>query len=72
LDCTSSSMLMILRFGLLMESVSSCIFCSQLLCCVTKHSSAFSSISIYHQALLFCLPLVLVCWSGLLLCFLFD
>jgi hypothetical protein len=32
---------MIFRFGLLMESVSSCIFLSQLLSCLTKFSSVF-------------------------------
>jgi hypothetical protein len=36
--CTSSpsSMPMIFRFGLLMQSVSSCIFLSQVLCCLTN------------------------------------
>jgi hypothetical protein len=38
---SSSSMPMILRFGLLMQSLSSCIFLSQLLSCLTKISSVF-------------------------------
>jgi hypothetical protein len=43
LACTSSpsSMLMILRFGVLMELLNSCIFLSQLLSCLTKISSVF-------------------------------
>jgi hypothetical protein len=38
--CTSSpsSMPMILKFGLLMESVSSCVFFSQVLSCLTNSS----------------------------------
>jgi hypothetical protein len=46
--CTSypSSMPMILRFGLLMELVSSCIFLSQVLSCLTNSSSIFHLISI--------------------------
>jgi hypothetical protein len=32
---------MILRFGLLMKSVSSCIFSSQVLSCLTNSSSVF-------------------------------
>jgi hypothetical protein len=39
--CTSSSMPIILRFGLLMESVSSYVFLSQVLSCLTN-SSCFS------------------------------
>jgi hypothetical protein len=48
LACTSSpsSMPMILRFGLSMESLGSCIFLSQLLSYLTKSSSVFSLISI--------------------------
>jgi hypothetical protein len=47
LACTSSpSMPMILKFGLLMELLNSCIFLSQLLCCLTKISFVFSLISI--------------------------
>jgi hypothetical protein len=43
LACTSSpsSMPMILRIGLLMELLSSCIFLSQLLSCLTKISSVY-------------------------------
>jgi hypothetical protein len=43
LACTSSlsSKSLILSFGLLMESLSSCIFLSQLLSCLTKISSIF-------------------------------
>jgi hypothetical protein len=41
--CTSTPypMPMILRFGLLMESVSSCIFLFQVLSCLTNSSSLF-------------------------------
>jgi hypothetical protein len=72
LACTSSpsSMPMILRFGLLMESLNFCIFLSQLLSCLNKIYSVFSLFSILSMR--FCLPLVLVCWSGLPLCFLFN
>jgi hypothetical protein len=44
LACTSSSssMPMILMFALLMASLSSCIFLSQLLSCLTKISFVFS------------------------------
>jgi hypothetical protein len=59
---------MILRFGLLKESLSSCICLSQLLSCLTKISSVFSLISTLAWVLRFCPPL-LVCWSGLPLCF---
>jgi hypothetical protein len=75
LACTFSpfSMPVILRFGLLMELLSSCIFLSQLLCCLTKISSFFFlQFLFYLWALRFCLPLVLVCCSDLPLCFLFD
>jgi hypothetical protein len=43
LACTiyPSSITMILRFGLLIELMSSCIFLSQLLSCLTKISSVF-------------------------------
>jgi hypothetical protein len=42
LACTSSpSMPMILRFGILRELLSSCIFLSQLFSCLTKISSTF-------------------------------
>jgi hypothetical protein len=46
LACTSylSSMPMILKFELLMESLSSCIFLSHLLSCLTKISSVFITI----------------------------
>jgi hypothetical protein len=66
LACSSSpsSMTMILRLGLLMESLSSYIFLSQLLSCLTKISSVFFlSFLLYLLALRFCLLLVLVCWS---------
>jgi hypothetical protein len=70
LVCTSSpsSMSMILRFGLLIESLSSCIFLSQILSCLTNISSVFSLISILSQALRFCLPLVLVFWVFCVFC----
>jgi hypothetical protein len=74
LVCTSSppSMLMIHRFGLLMKSLSSCIFLSQLLSWLSKISSVYSLSSFYFCILRFCLLVFLVCWSGLPLCFLFD
>jgi hypothetical protein len=48
LPCTSSpsSMSMILRFGLLMEFLGSCVFPSELLSCLIKSSSVFSLISV--------------------------
>jgi hypothetical protein len=52
------SMPMILRFGLLVALLSSYIFFSQVLSCLTK-------ISFFSSSLAFCIPLVLVCWSGL-------
>jgi hypothetical protein len=66
LPCTSSpsSMLLILRFGLLMELLYSCIFLSQLLSCLTKIFLFFLEFLINIQALRFCLPLVLLCWSS--------
>jgi hypothetical protein len=50
--CTSSpsSMPMILRFGLLMESVSSCIFLLKVLSCLTNSSSVFPLISILSSS----------------------
>jgi hypothetical protein len=63
---------MILKFGLLMESLSSYIFLSQLLSHLTKISSAFTLIFVLSSALRFCLPLVLVCCSGFPLCYLYD
>jgi hypothetical protein len=57
---------MILRYGLLMESVSSCRVLSQLLSCLTNISSIFFfNFLFYLQVLRFCIPLVLVYWSGL-------
>jgi hypothetical protein len=49
LACTSSpsSVPMIVRFGLLMESLNSCIFLSQLLSCLTNIPSVFSLIFIF-------------------------
>jgi hypothetical protein len=67
-----SSMFMILRFGLWMESLSFCIFLSQILSCLAKNSAVFPSFLFYLWALRFCLPLILVCCSSLPLCFLFD
>jgi hypothetical protein len=55
----SSSIPTILRFSVLMESLSSGIFLSQLLSCLTKSSSVFFSlISILSLSLCFYLPLV--------------
>jgi hypothetical protein len=52
LTCTSSpsSIPMILWFGLLRESLSSYIFLSQLLSCLTKSSSVFSLISVLSSS----------------------
>jgi hypothetical protein len=71
LTCTSSpsSMPMILTFGLLMELLSSCIFLSQLLSCLTKSSSVFSLMSILSSNSEIYLSPALVCWSGLPLFF---
>jgi hypothetical protein len=55
---------MILRFDLLMELLSSCIFLSQLLSCLTKSSSVFALISILSPSSEIFFPLVLFCWSG--------
>jgi hypothetical protein len=57
----------ILRFGLLMESLSSCTFLLQVLSCLIKISSVFSLMSILYSSS--CFPLVLVYWSVLPLCF---
>jgi hypothetical protein len=65
-------MSMIHRFGLLMESLSSCMFLLQLLSLLSKDSSAFSLISIFFFKLWKCLPPGLDCWSGFELHFLFD
>jgi hypothetical protein len=55
---------MILRFGLLMELASSCIFLSQLLSCLTKISSVFLLFLFYLWALRFYLLLAsLLEWS---------
>jgi hypothetical protein len=50
LACTSSpsSMPKILRFGLFMELLNSCIILSQLLSCLTKISSVFSIYFIFE------------------------
>jgi hypothetical protein len=66
-----SSMPMILRFCLLMELVSSCIFLSQVLSYLTNSFSYFPLISILPPSSEICLLFVLVCWSGLPLCFRF-
>jgi hypothetical protein len=61
LVCTSSpSMPMNLRFGLWMELLSSCIFLSQLLSCLTRISSVFYLIYILSLSSDFSLSLVLV------------
>jgi hypothetical protein len=65
-----SLMPMILMFGLLVESVSSCIFFSQVLSCLTNSSLVFPLI-ISSRVLRFCLLLVLFCWIGLPFCFAF-
>jgi hypothetical protein len=74
LVCTSFSLMpMILRFGLFMESLSSCIFPSQLLSLLTNRSSVFLLSHLFcPQVLRFCLLLVLFCWSGFPLYFIFD
>jgi hypothetical protein len=66
-----SSMPIILRFGPLMDSLSSCIFLSQILSCVTNSSLVFTLISLSLQVLRFCLLIVLVCLTGLPFCFVF-
>jgi hypothetical protein len=57
LACTSSpsSMPMILRFGLLTELLSSCIFLSKLLSCVTSNYNSYISLFIGSFVLLWCL-----------------
>jgi hypothetical protein len=55
----------------LMVLVSSCTFLSQVFSCLTNSSLVFPLISILSSSSEICLPLVLVCWSGLPLCFLF-
>jgi hypothetical protein len=74
LACNSfSSMPMIHRFGLLMESLSCWVFFLQLLnFFLSKNSSVFSLISSLSSSPEICLPLVLVCWSGFPLYFLPD
>jgi hypothetical protein len=58
-----SSMPMILMFGLLMESVSYCIFFSQVLSCLTNSSSVFLLISISSSSS----EILSSAWSGSLL-----
>jgi hypothetical protein len=72
--CSSFSMPTTHRFVLLMESQNSCIFLSIIL-----HSFLYVFICFFHYIYLFCLQvlkvcllLVLVCWSGFHLYFLFD
>jgi hypothetical protein len=55
---------MIPRFNLFMELQSSCIFLSQLFNLFSMYSSAFSLKYVLFRALMFCLPLLPVCWSG--------
>jgi hypothetical protein len=54
---------MILRFGLLMESVSSCIFLSQVLSCLTNSSSVFPLISISSSS-----SEILSYWTSIVFC----
>jgi hypothetical protein len=54
----------------LMELMSSCIFLSQVLNCLTS-SSVFPSVSISSSSSEILSSLVLVCWSGLPFCFVF-
>jgi hypothetical protein len=54
-----------------MVLVSSSIFFSQVLSCLTNSSSVFPLISNLCSSSIFCLLLVLVCWSCLPLCFIF-
>jgi hypothetical protein len=79
LACTSSPLMpMICRFGLLMESQSSCIFYTYFFSFLYIFMY-FSFLYIfmyffplyvfYLQVLKFCLPLILVCWSGFQLYF---
>jgi hypothetical protein len=73
LACTyPSSVLMILKFGLSMEWLSSCIYLSQLLSCLTKIFSVFFFNFCFIFELWDSVFHVLVCWIGLPLCFLFD
>jgi hypothetical protein len=55
LACTCSSMPMILGFVVLMESMSSSVFLSQLLCCLTKGSSVFFLWFLFYHLHDFCL-----------------
>jgi hypothetical protein len=56
----------------LMVSMSSCKFISHLLSCLTNSSSAFSLIStLSSSSEILSSTLVLVCWSGFPLCFVF-
>jgi hypothetical protein len=54
----------------LMESVSFCIFLSQVLSCLIN-LQFFLEFPFYLQVLMFCLLVVLVFWSGRPLCFVF-
>jgi hypothetical protein len=71
LACTSSpSMPMFLRFGLLMESLGSCIFLSQLLRCLTKISSVFFLSALDYSSLFMFFSFVVcvgVQWVGAVL-----
>jgi hypothetical protein len=62
---------MILRFGLLMESVSSCIFLSKTWVVWLIALQFLILFPFCLQVLRFCLQLILVCWSGLPLCLCF-
>jgi hypothetical protein len=53
----------------LMESVSSCIFFSQVLGCLINNSLVFLLITISSRVLSFCFLFVLFCWIGLPFCF---
>jgi hypothetical protein len=62
---------MILSFGLFMDSVSSCIFFSQVLSCLTNSSSVFPLITFSSSSSEILFLLILVCWIGLPFCFTF-
>jgi hypothetical protein len=60
LTFSPSSMPMVLRFGLLMESVSSCMFLSKVFSCLTNSSSVFPLILIFIFFCVFSYSLFLV------------
>jgi hypothetical protein len=64
----SSSMPMICTVGLLIDSMSSGVFCSYFFICFSLSSFEFS----IHQALILCFSLDLIPWRGFELNFLFD